>query len=479
LQQAGTPAPNISSPPAPIYYQTNESVKVSDCGPNPLGTWLAGGGGNCSVTRTLGLGSIMNYKTAAGTLEFLYGFRQYWARYSFDVPTSTNPVYGGVNLMSDGYGYSHSAELKWSSQLFDDRVKYVAGLYYLNIIDNNRLDTAIAIGSTPVVLQDIDVLTKTNSFAGYLQADIKIIDPLVLTLGGRMTHDVKELGYNPETEYGAPTLSTADVLAVGQPIRLTSNRFTPRAALQYNFSRDVNVYVSATNGFKAGGWNARTADPQLVVAVAPERVWSFEGGLRSQFFDRRLTLNLTAFQQTLKGYQNTVQVILPSTGVLETLLENIADLRVRGVEFEGNYAFTPRFSIAGNGSFEDAKYTKRYNFPGVPAADQLGPNEVPTQVPKFQFSAGPIYHVPVSASEDLTASVLWRHSSTYQISILNPVRTPVDNFIDANIQFDAHRWYASVACTNCNNHKSYMLILANDVYPIDPRRITATVGVRF
>jgi iron complex outermembrane receptor protein len=479
LMKAGPPAPNSSSPPAPVYYQTNDAVHVSDCGPNPLATYLAGGGGNCSVTRTLGLGSIMNYKTAAGSLQFLYGFRQYWARYSFDVPTSTNPTFGGTNLISDGYGYSHSAELKWSSELFDNRLKYVAGVYYLNIIDNNRLNTLTATGNKVTILQDIDVLTKTNSIAGYLQGDIKLAEPLVLTLGGRFTHDVKELGYAPETQYGAPTLSTASVLAVGQPVKLTSNRFTPRAALQYTFDRDVNVYLSATNGFKAGGWNARTANPRLVVAVAPERVWSYELGLRSQFLDRHLTVNLTAFQQTLKGYQNTVQTVLPSTGVLTTLLENIADLRVRGVEFETNYVVSPNFSLMANGSFLNAKYTKIYQFPGVPAANQLQPTEQPTQAPKFQLTAGPVVHVPFSDNRDMTLSVLWRHSSTYQIAILNPVRTPVDNFIDANIQYDAKQWYASVACTNCNNRKSYMLILANDVYPIDPRRITATVGVRF
>ncbi|MET0362435.1 MAG: TonB-dependent receptor [Sphingobium sp.] len=491
LAQVGTPAPSISAPPAPLYYQATTGIRVSDCS-DPLATWSAGRGGSCSKADSLGIGSDMQWDLGAGSLQLLYGFRQYWAQYQFDSTNSPVPVYGNGGLFSDGYGYSHSAELKWTSDLWDGRVKYVAGLFYINIFDKNRLSSASYNAATGVrsYTQDIMLQTKTNSMAGYLQADIKVIEPLVLTLGGRFTHDIKRLGYIPQNQYpsstaagvttSAPTISTAQVDALGRPTRLESNRFTPRAALQFNFSRDINVYASATNGFKAGGWNGRVTNANLVRVVEPEKVWAYELGLRSQFLDRKATVNLTAFQQDIEGYQNTVQTILPGDTQISTLLQNIADFRVRGVEFDLNYQFTPRLSVFASGSWLDAKYTRIVRQVGVPAANQLQPGEPPTQAPKFQISAGPTYRLPLGGDAEATISGLWRHSSTYQISILNPVRTPTDDFADFNVQVDSGaRWYGSLGCTNCLNRKSYMLILRNFVYPVDPRRVTMTIGYKF
>jgi len=478
IDQVGTPAADIYSPPAPNYYQTSSGVPVSDCGRNPLRTWSEGGGGSCSVAKQIGAGAIMSYETSVGTLQLLYGFREYRARYSLPIPMSSNPLYGGSNLFSDGYGYSHSTEVKWSGEAFNDRVSYVAGLYYLNIVDQNRLSSATAQGTNLIFTQDLGIHTNTNSFAGYAQADIKIVDPLTLTLGGRFTHDVKKLGYVPQSEFGAPTISTAQVQALGQPTKLTSNRFTPRIALQYKFSEDVSIFASATNGFKAGGWNARVSNPALVVAVDPERVWSYEAGLRSQFFGGKATLNITAFWQEMKGYQNTVQVFLPGTLGLTTLLQNIADVRTRGIEFDTNVQLAKGLSLTAAGSYLDAEYTKTYVFPGVPASAQLGPDEIPTQAPKFQITAGPVYTVAAGPG-DLTFNAIWRHSSPYQIAILNPVKTKTEDFIDASVRYDIGDWYASVACSNCTNSKRYMLILRNYVYPVDPRRVTGTIGFKF
>ncbi|MEE4453091.1 TonB-dependent receptor [Novosphingobium resinovorum] len=479
LSATGEPAPNTTSPPPANWYHTTVGVPVGDCGKDPMAAWAAGKGGACSVARSLGLGSVMDFETDAGDLQVLYGFRQYWAVYSFPVGTVDNYPYGGSNLFSDGYGYSHSGELKWSGEAWDDKIQYVAGLYYLNLVDENRLSNASASGSTITYTQDIKIRTTTNSYAAYAQADIKPVEGVTLTLGGRFTHDVKELAYIPMDEVNAPTISTADVIARGQPVKLTSNRFTPRVALQYDFSRDVNVFVSATNGFKAGGWNARVSNPNLVIAVDPEKVWSYEAGLRSQFMGGRGKLNLTGFYQKLKGYQNTVQVFLDSTSTLTTLLQNIADVRTMGIEFDAAFEVLPGLSLNATGSYLDAKYLKTYEFPNVPATAQLSDSEIPTQAPKFQVTAGSTYVMDLGDKQKLTFSGLWRHMSPYQIAILNPVRTVTQDMIDASVRYDRGDWYGSVGCTNCTGQHAYMLALASRVYPMDPRRVTATLGVRF
>ena len=94
------------------------------------------------------------------------------------------------------------------------------------------------------------------------------------------------------------------------------------------------------------------------------------------------------------------------------------------------------------------------------------------------MTAGPVYTIAAGPG-DLTLNAVWRHSSPYQIAILNPVKTKTEDFIDASIRYDVGDWFASVACSNCTDSKRYMLILRNYVYPVDPRRITGTIGFKF
>jgi len=477
LRQSGQPASSPLDPPPSVYYETQTGVLEGDC-QDPMSELVLGARGNCSTADSLALTSTMAFDLDAGSLELLYGFRQYWAAYSYD-GSNLPGQFGGANFLSDGYGYAHSAELKWSSSILDDRITYVGGLFYLNAVDQNRLSEVNGTSGVPVVTGDRTVRTSTDSFAAYLQADAKIIDPLTLTLGGRFTHDIKRLGYIASTEYPGVTLGTEDVLAAGMDLKQVENRFTPRVALQYKFTDDISVYTSATNGFKSGGWNARVTVPNRVVSVSPERVWAYELGLRSQFFDRRLTANLTLFRQDMKGYQNTVQVILPGETVSTAVLANVADLRAQGLEFEFNFQVTPELSLFANGSRFNTKYTKTYLFPGIPADQQLTDAYIPAQAPKFKLNLGPTLTLPTNDGT-VTASAIWRHSTPYQITILSPVRTPKEDYVDLNIRYEADsNWYASLGCTNCLDKKSYMLVVRNNVYPVDPRRVTGTVGFRF
>jgi iron complex outermembrane receptor protein len=58
------------------------------------------------------------------------------------------------------------------------------------------------------------------------------------------------------------------------------------------------MYASATRGFKSGGWNARGTTPDQIQPFRPEKIWSYELGLRSELIERTLRMNLTAFWGT-------------------------------------------------------------------------------------------------------------------------------------------------------------------------------------
>ena len=69
--------------------------------------------------------------------------------------------------------------------------------------------------------------------------------------------------------------------------------WTPRVALQLRVAEQSLAYVSATRGFKSGGFNISSprAGPRLRARVGVE----LRGGLKSTFADGRARLNLAAF----------------------------------------------------------------------------------------------------------------------------------------------------------------------------------------
>ncbi len=67
-------------------------------------------------------------------------------------------------------------------------------------------------------------------------------------------------------------------------------------SVAWNYSDDSNLYIKYSRGWKGGHFNGGAVSVfDIVTGVDPEVVDSYEVGLRSHWFDDRLTLNLTGF----------------------------------------------------------------------------------------------------------------------------------------------------------------------------------------
>ena len=81
-------------------------------------------------------------------------------------------------------------------------------------------------------------------------------------------------------------------------------------SLQYSFSDDVMLYGLYSEGFRPGGTNRNRGLPKLPQAYGADFLENTEFGIRSQFADGRMQVNLTAFFQDWVDYQ--VEVVDPS-----------------------------------------------------------------------------------------------------------------------------------------------------------------------
>ena len=64
----------------------------------------------------------------------------------------------------------------------------------------------------------------------------------------------------------------------------------------YKFSDAVNAYVKYAEGFKSGGFNGEANSlAESITPFQPEKLKSYEAGLKTSFADGRAIVNLAAF----------------------------------------------------------------------------------------------------------------------------------------------------------------------------------------
>ena len=227
---------------------------------------------------------------------------------------------------------------------------------------------------------------KSTSAALFGQVSWKVTDALTIQPGARINYDKKIGFYQRIVTNGAgqvisctPSPAAGSVLAaqcgVYQP-QLTAPsvsdwNFSYDFNVNYKFARDILGYATYAKSFKTVGINQNglplNADntPNLAAStVKPESVNHFEIGLKTQFWDRRATFNLTAYRTDIKNFQATVNG--GQFGTVRGYLANAEKVRSQGIEADFKVRTSERFTAYANGAYTDAKYVKFTSAPCPP-----------------------------------------------------------------------------------------------------------------
>lgn len=168
----------------------------------------------------------------------------------------------------------------------------------------------------------------TASYALFGEGTFSPGAKLSLTAGLRYTHETKD--YRLRSVPGPSSFVP--------PLELfnedTWEAVTPRFSLAYQAKPDVLLYASISNGFKSGGFNGLRGGGtgSLLEPFDPERVWTYELGLKSDWLSRRLRLNGALFFNDYTDLQLTAAVTLDNQPA--TLIENAGKSEVKGFELE-------------------------------------------------------------------------------------------------------------------------------------------------
>ena len=234
-------------------------------------------------------------------------------------------------------------------------------------------------------------LTSTNtinldstSVAFYGQLGWKVTDRFTLQPGVRINYDRKNGLYRAVVTDKAGALVTFNPAntptQIDQLSQMAPEEFAPRYSAwnvsydltaKYDLTSDIHLYATFAHSFKSGGINlngvpaAADGTPLLQYAtVKPERVNHAEIGLKTQFAQRTITVNLAAFRTDIHDYQAIV-----NSGAISALrgyVDNAGLVRTQGFEWDTSWRPGPRFNAYLNGGYTDAKYVRFTNAPCPP-----------------------------------------------------------------------------------------------------------------
>lgn len=130
------------------------------------------------------------------------------------------------------------------------------------------------------------------------------------------------------------------------------NRISPKLALQYQFAKDNQAYVSATDGFRAGGFNVFV--PAInYSSYEPETVRAYEAGVKGWLLEKRLRYSAAVYWMDINNMQ--VQQ-MPTAGVV--YITNAASGKSKGAEFELDYLLTSHWQVQAGVAFNRTRFDR-------------------------------------------------------------------------------------------------------------------------
>jgi iron complex outermembrane receptor protein len=336
-----------------------------------------------------------------------------------------------VALESDQF----SQELQFVGELLGGRVNYVAGAYYFRETGSRDADGLVPAYNSGA-LSTIDVEgTSTAAFTQVTWRPDYFDDRLELTLGARYTEDMREAGVtstphslSPLTVYPTDTTPT---------VRRNYSRFDPAVTANYHWSDDFSTYAKYTTGYRAGGIYTSTGASYGAIAEPfnPEELTSYEIGMKSDWLDHRVRLNLAAYYGDFKDMQMVIELD-PNRGPDgPTKIANAGKASIQGVELELLVNPFQDLTLGASYSFLDSE-VKRVDVLACSSVDN-GQAPTPGGCPNGYNLSSP-YHVGSNRAREFTMPFTPEHSfdvnATYTLARIGD--GSVSAFVDYRYQSD-------------------------------------------
>lgn len=336
-----------------------------------------------------GVSSTMNWDGGPVTVRSITALRKSKVAQALDVD-STNLFLRDIEFYERSRSFTQELQILNNES---NKLRWIIGAFYLNergtdeirILEPNR---RLAIPES----------NTTNAFAIFGQGSYSLLERLRLTGGLRYSYEKKDFAYRiflgqSQVDSGQPNSSWT--------------AWTPKVGLDYDIGDNIMAYASATRGFKSGGFQLGDGRPFL-----PEYVWSYEAGVKSTLFDRRVRANFSTFYY---DYTN-LQVVEYLNGVASTT--NAGKATIKGIEAELMARPVGGLTLNSTIAYLDARYDVYFDDGGA----SLEGNRLPN-APKWNVTLGGEYKTPLAGGAlTLRTDLAWRDKVFFKPSN-NPLFT--------------------------------------------------------
>lgn len=323
---------------------------------------------------------------------------------AFDPASGLDPL---LNDRTDEESDQFSQELRITSTT--DSLVWTAGLYYLKQ-EVDQLETFSPLGS-PV---SYDQSADTTSYAVFAQATLPLGEQWAVTAGARYSYDERDFELTTqgvEIGFGLLTPDPANPEAGAVPFDAEDDdswsKVTPKISLEYTPNDELFAYLTWSQGYKSGGYNGVSTN--YTAATSPfdeETVNNYEIGVKSDFFDNQMRLNVAAFYMDYEDLQVFVSSFETAAGLF---IDNAGEADIYGVEAEYFYSPTDNLDLTLTYAWLDA---------------EIGENEITTveegntltRSPEHAASAAIQYRIPVGSLGRLLlrADYAWQDKIYFQ-----------------------------------------------------------------
>jgi iron complex outermembrane recepter protein len=410
--------------------------------------------------KSYGLSATVDWKLAGNmSLKSITGWRQIDWSVGVDLDGTPESI---QEVTDHQFQHQLSQEFQLNGLALDDRLNYVTGLYYFQ--ESGYVHDYVPFGGS-LFIYDVANDVDTKSYAAFAHLDYKLSDHWGFTLGARYSKDDKKFegGQSDLDAYSyksagcftpaGPNLPCYAGFVAGpvgqnahlvvfpdpsQPLRYfpsgqqsqSFDVFTPTAGIQYHVNADAMLYASYSKGFKSGGWTTRLSSPIADIgdaAFGPEKAETYEIGLKSDWLNQHLRMNLALFDTKYTGIQLNIQV------GASPVLQNAGDATLRGAELEFQAIADNGLSVNLTAGYIDAKYDKVLAPPflGITTANKL------PKTPEYKATISPQYEAHLANSGMIRLGVDYTYTAEmFNDSLNTPVlKRPAVSNLNAAIHY--------------------------------------------
>jgi len=386
---------------------------------------------NMTKIRAWGVSGKVEFDMDWATLASISAYRHLKNNSASDIAASAADNF---RLVTGNINRTFQQELRLSSNSTEP-LSWQMGAFFL------RMNTDVDQIQGGAILRgaNIHIVSEaiTNSLAAFGEATYAVTPTTHLTGGIRWTRDHRELpvGY-VDTLFGSMLISRS-TNALRQ---VTYNNVTYRGALRQDLTDRINIYVSVNKGFKSGQFNL--VAPNLP-PVRPQTIMAYEGGLKGDFLDRRLRLNLAVFHYDIDDYQVRTTYPNPNGAGVITGLYNAAKVKIDGVDVNIEANPTDRLQLTAGASWLNSRFSQF----GGPGTGILAPGYYPPSdpgnatgnqtplAPRFSLNLVGTYTIPFDNGGSLRLTAGYTHKSSIVFEPDNVFVQPAYDLVNGSIEY--------------------------------------------